>query len=366
MNKQPEDYKKFFTAECEITCLHCDFLMRRSPLAAADLLAFNKGLEFHVFLRKDKEYRCADEGVGLFFDTERYEKFLVDFQAYADEALNVFVPKWKHIPTEMTKEEFIEAADFLGQLWYFYGYTEFPFIDKAYEKAKAEDNAEVQKRLEDFGQFKFTGREVLNAFWFAGGPIPNILLGLSQMFLSDDDAKFLFLDELLSLFDGWRPDPALIRGRREYYGMNVTDSIVEVLEFSETKELYSRFTQVSDDLIIKGVTANKGKATGRVIIAPMLNDHGAIALLDARMEQGDILVAESTSPDLMSLCRKASAIVADQGGLLSHAAIVSRELGVPCVIQTGNATRRLKDGDMVEVDADLGRVTILEKVKVSK
>lgn len=366
MSKHPEEYKKFFTAECEITCLHCDFLMRRSPLAKADLLAFNKGLEFHVFLRKDKEYRCADEGVELFFDTERYEKFLVDFQAYADEALNVFVPKWKHIPTEMTKEEFIEAADFLGQLWYFYGYTEFPFIDTAYEKAKAEDNAEVQKRLEDFGQFKFTGREVLNAFWFAGGPIPNILLGLSQMFLSDDDAKFLFLDELLALFDGWRPDPELIRGRREYYGMNVTDGTVEVLEFAETKELYSRFTQVSDDLIIKGVTANKGKATGRVIIAPMLNDHGAIALLDARMEQGDILVAESTSPDLMSLCRKASAIVADQGGLLSHAAIVSRELGVPCVIQAGNATRRLKDGDVVEVDADLGRVTILEKVKVSK
>ena len=342
MKKQPEDYKKFFTAECEITCLHCDFLMHRSPLAAADLLAFNKSLEFHVFLRKDKEYRCADEGIELFFNTERYEKFLAHFQSYADEALNVFVPKWSQIPESITKDEFMEAAGFLGELWYFYGFTEFPFIDKAYERAKTEENTEVQKRLEDFGQFKFTGREVLNAFWFAGGPIPNILLGISKMFLKDDDAKFLFLEELVSLFDGWRPAPELIRERREYYGMNVTDGTVEVLGFAEAQELYTQFTQVSDDVIIKGVTANKGKATGRVIIAPMLNDHSAIALLDARMQQGDILVAESTSPDLMSLCRKASAIVADQGGLLSHAAIVSRELGVPCIIQAGNATRRLK------------------------
>ncbi len=362
MKQLPEDYKKFFTAECEITCLHCDFLMRRSPLAAADLLAFNKELEFHVFLRKDKEYRCAEEGINLFFDDQRYEQFLSDFKAYADEALHDFVPKWSQIPETLTKEEFIEATDFLGKLWYFYGFTEFPFIDKAYEKAKAEGNEDVQKRLEDFGQFKFTGREVLNAFWFAGGPIPNILLGVSSMFLSGDDAKFLFLDELLALFDGWRPDPELVLKRREYYGMNVTASVPEILSFEQAKELYTSFTQLSDDLIIKGVTANKGKATGRVIIAPMLNDHGAIAILDSRMEKGDILVAESTSPDLMSLCRKASAIVADQGGLLSHAAIVSRELGVPCVIQAGAATRRLKDGDLVEVDADKGIVTILERV----
>jgi pyruvate,water dikinase len=182
------------------------------------------------------------------------------------------------------------------------------------------------------------------------------------MFLSGDDAKFLFLDELVALFDGWRPASGLIEERRQYYGMNVTDNIATVLNFKDAAELYARFTEISQDLIIKGVTANKGKAMGRVIIVPMLNDTDAIAKIDARMKQGDILVAESTSPDLMSLCRKASAIVADQGGLLSHAAIVSRELGVPCVIQAGAATRRLKEGDIVEVDADSGVVKIVERV----
>ncbi|MEO6536241.1 MAG: PEP-utilizing enzyme [Candidatus Paceibacterota bacterium] len=361
MNKEPQDYKKFFTAECEITCLHCDFLMKRSPLAAADLLSLNKGLEFHVFLRKDKEYRCAEEGVELFFNSEKYGEFLSDFKAYAEEALTRFVPKWSAIPQTLSKEEFIEATDFLGKLWYFYGFTEFPFVDTAYEKAKNEGNEEVIKRLEDFGQFKFTGREILNAYWFEGGPIPNILLGLSNMFLANDDAKFLFLDELTSLFDGWRPEEELIANRRAYYGMNVTDTVTEILDFKETKDLYSLFTEVSSDNVIKGVIANKGKVTGKVIIAPMLNDHTLIAKLNAKMEVGDILVAESTSPDLMMLCRKASAIVADQGGMLSHAAIVSRELGIPCVIQAGAATRRLKDGDLVEVDADNGTITILKR-----
>lgn len=361
MNKLPEDYKKFFTAECEITALHCDFLMNRSPLAAADLLSLNKDQVFHIFLRKDKEYRCAEEGIELFFDATRYNTFLADFKAYADEAFNKFVPRWNTIPTNISKEEFTKAADFLGKLWYFYGFTEFPFIDQAYEKAKSEGNEEVIKRLEDFGKFKFTGREILNAYWFDGGPIPNILLGLSKMFLKNDDTKFLFLDELNSLFDGWRPESELVAQRRLYYGVNVIDGAVEHLDFETTKKLYPLFTALPEGEVVKGVIANKGKARGRVLIAPMFNDHKAISKLDEKMEKGDILVVESTSPDLMSLCRKAAAIVADQGGMLSHAAIVSRELGIPCVIQTGSATRQLKNGDTVEVDADEGIIKIIER-----
>ncbi len=76
--------------------------------------------------------------------------------------------------------------------------------------------------------------------------------------------------------------------------------------------------------------------------------------LQNKMKRGDILIAETTSPDVMALCRKARAIVADQGGLLSHAAVISREFGTPCIIGTENATRIFKSGDMVEVDANHG------------
>ena len=70
---------------------------------------------------------------------------------------------------------------------------------------------------------------------------------------------------------------------------------------------------------------------------------------------------EMTTPDFVPAMKKAAAIVTEQGGITSHAAIVSRELGVPCVIGTKIATRVLKDGDLVEVDANKG---IVRKVEV--
>jgi pyruvate,water dikinase len=79
-----------------------------------------------------------------------------------------------------------------------------------------------------------------------------------------------------------------------------------------------------------------------------------------KLEAGDVLVTTMTTPDFIILMQKSGAIVTDIGGLLCHAAIVSRELGKPCVIGTKFATQMLHDGDLVEVDADNGVVKILE------
>ncbi|MEK7153227.1 MAG: PEP-utilizing enzyme, partial [Patescibacteria group bacterium] len=76
--------------------------------------------------------------------------------------------------------------------------------------------------------------------------------------------------------------------------------------------------------------------------------------------QGEILVAETTSPEIMPACRKAAAILTNEGGLLSHAAIISREMGIPCIVGLGIADRVLKDGDLVEVDADRGIVKLVK------
>ena len=62
-----------------------------------------------------------------------------------------------------------------------------------------------------------------------------------------------------------------------------------------------------------------------------------------------------TAPDWVPLLRRAAALVTDTGGMTCHAAIVSRELGIPCVVGTGDATRRLRDGEAVTVDARAGR-----------
>ncbi len=79
------------------------------------------------------------------------------------------------------------------------------------------------------------------------------------------------------------------------------------------------------------------------------------------LKRGDILVAATTGPEIMAACQRAGAIVTDEGGITSHAAIVSRELNIPCIIGTKIATKVLKDGQLVEVDAEKGVVKIIRK-----
>lgn len=108
----------------------------------------------------------------------------------------------------------------------------------------------------------------------------------------------------------------------------------------------------------KGQVACTGKAKGRVkkIFRPKDME---------KMEQGDILVSIATDPDVLPAMKKAAAIVAEQGGVTSHAAIVSREMNIPCVIGTKIATKVLDDGDLVEVDANNGIIKIIEKAKTN-
>lgn len=103
---------------------------------------------------------------------------------------------------------------------------------------------------------------------------------------------------------------------------------------------------------LRGQVAMKGKVRG---ICHVLNWHSENSAQEIEaMPEGAILVAGQTRPQLMSAIRKAAAIITDEGGITSHAAIVSRELAVPCVIGTKIATKVLKTGDEVEVDANTG------------
>ena len=82
-----------------------------------------------------------------------------------------------------------------------------------------------------------------------------------------------------------------------------------------------------------------------------------------RFDKGDIMVTTMTQPTMVSLARKSLAIVTNEGGITSHAAILAREYNIPCIIGTKIATKVLHDGDLVEVDADNGVVRILERAK---
>lgn len=105
---------------------------------------------------------------------------------------------------------------------------------------------------------------------------------------------------------------------------------------------------------LRGQCAYPGKVVGKVklVNTPEMMD---------KMKTGDILMAYATQPNLLPAMRKAAAFITDFGGITCHAAIVAREWKVPCIIGTGNATKILKDDELVEVDAGKGLVRRLSK-----
>jgi phosphohistidine swiveling domain-containing protein len=119
-------------------------------------------------------------------------------------------------------------------------------------------------------------------------------------------------------------------------------------------ELYGDFTVNHSDngrALVKGMSGSPGTASGPVkIVEPDEID------VD-NFPEGGVLVCAVTTPNYVPLMQKAAAIVTDQGGILSHAAIVARELKKPCIVGVGNATKVLKNGEVVSVDANKGTVT---------
>jgi pyruvate, water dikinase len=102
-------------------------------------------------------------------------------------------------------------------------------------------------------------------------------------------------------------------------------------------------------VLIRGLGAAPGAASGPVRVIAELASAG-------ELHDRDVLVTHMTAPDWVPLMRRAAAIVTDSGGMTCHAAIVSRELGIPCIAGTGDATKRLRHGEVVTVDATSGEV----------
>ena len=126
------------------------------------------------------------------------------------------------------------------------------------------------------------------------------------------------------------------------------------LIFGKEYVQFQRILVDTDKTEFKGTVGYHGIAKGK---ARIVFDPKKIK----EFNKGDILITGMTRPEFLPLMEKASAFVTDAGGMLSHAAIVARELKKPCVLATENATKIIKDGDEIEVDANMGIVRILKK-----
>jgi phosphoenolpyruvate synthase/pyruvate phosphate dikinase len=125
----------------------------------------------------------------------------------------------------------------------------------------------------------------------------------------------------------------------------------EVFDGKIVDEIYEQLFEVKSEGIeeLQGTVASKGLATGKVRLIYKIKDM-------EHMQKGEIIISSMTRPEMVVAMKKAAAIVTDEGGITSHAAIVSRELGIPCILGTKIATKVFKNGDIAEVDANNGIV----------
>ncbi len=164
--------------------------------------------------------------------------------------------------------------------------------------------------------------------------------------------KFLTLDEVKVALESEKVNLAELNSRMKHCIVTFDNEKLVIYSGETANQLASMIYEekAEDGLVeIKGMSAFPGIVSGVVKILRNAEDM-------KKFGQGDILVSMATNPNLISAMKIAGAIVTDEGGITCHAAIVSRELRIPCVIGTKVATKWLKDGDKVEVDAVKGVV----------
>ena len=173
-----------------------------------------------------------------------------------------------------------------------------------------------------------------------------------RLYLSPIQVKHILPEEMEEILESGEVDAHQLNERLAY-SVLVRDSTGHRLYTGEqARTVMKRYVKEIPTLHLselRGEVAYFGKAHGEVCTVFTTADM-------AKMKPGDVLVSVATNPNLLPAMRLAGAIVTDRGGITSHAAVIARELKIPCVTGTKTATQVFKDGDLVEVDAEAGIV----------
>lgn len=311
-----------------------------------------------MFHLNGREVVWAEEGLNYFSSFQKIE----DYEKKVKEsflAIDKFLADLKKInPKKLSNSEleawFVKTLKLLTNFSNIYTRTEPAFMAE-FEKLKSNEKA-----IKKLGQLRFALREKCDPVWqvLMGKICGQIARKAGRRGL---DLFFYTKEELIGLLKGKAVSEKVISNRRGGYALISLANGEKILKTGNGfRKIYRLLlTQPKKIVEIKGQTACQGKARGRVRI--ILHNKKDISKDVARFRQGEILVTEMTRPDTVMVCRQAAAIITDEGSITSHAAIISRELGIPCVVGTRHATQILETGDWVEVDATKGLVKIINK-----
>jgi len=339
---------------------------------------FSEGLDHELVATLYREVMGSDEGFERFFEAGSrtgFPSFVALFDSLLLDHANahkhdydlqwLFANYWGTVPIELVNDEITNAMKDKG------GKEQLSVeIDSIHATAEhnTHEREEVEKTLSPkcidlfrFMEFASFIRDDRKQIF-----IMPLVVGYNvarQLFrnanIRDDDIAFALPEELLS--DAWDPltYENMLADRRRGVVVRYDEAGNQIAldpTGSEAKKFFQLVSGMSHgDLVheIRGQIASRGMARGRAVV--ILNEKGFGAF-----RQGDVIITSMTRPEFVPILKNCAAIVTDEGGITCHAAIISRELKIPCIIGTKIATQVLHDGGLVEVDAERGIVTKLE------
>lgn len=244
--------------------------------------------------------------------------------------------------TDLNRQKLREFLALLFDCWQGFYMALYVYPDKRFNQQDRELCLQFRKETGDLEYVAFNHIETV---------LKKIYPDLGELI------QFITLDEILNNI---LPRQEILSKRQNKKIIIIDDEISSENKLKKLQTEYvfelERSAKISLVQKLKGQIACEGKVKGRVRV---LYKKSQIE----EFQKGEILVTIMTTPEFLPAMYKAVAFITDEGGITCHAAIVARELKKPCIIGTKIATQVLKDGDMVEVDANMGTVKILKRRK---
>ncbi len=392
------DYKLLFDIE-DAPPFFIEAAFNAGYLDNGELFTYTKKDGVKLYYNKKKLNKYATEGEKIFLNSDNIKSFFSSFikinkrirefvEENTDNVINnADSAKLKRILKEYRKKE----EDF----YKLYKYTEsiyFVSLEKKIEKYLKKEFGNKYKKsyLFDviYGDLKIKNKEIISISKMLKlmskkklemRSVVALMVDLNIKILDRiaeknnmtlEEIELLYMDEIISLIDG-SVSVSYIGNKikdREKGLVFVADGLGDYVEYRNelATPLIKRLEQMKSISIKKklyGQIVNTGNAKGRVLLVPYVAGENSRFLKDVakKFKDGDILIARNTTPELMPIIKKASAVVTKEGGIICHAAIIAREFNIPGIVGVEGLFANLKTGDIVEVDAYNGVLNIIDK-----
>ena len=314
----------------------------------------------HVFANNDSLHSLRKKGIDVL--PSDLKKIASNLDALLSDAI---CAGNAYILDSISKDEVINEFSLLTSILSNYGYFDHCYWDDAYfEKDKNNSVKEVIALVQDL---KNRIRSKLDTVFFSQtGLFSSLLQSLGKRFVIPIDQLYWYKRiEVEAIFDGFRLGQTSLNNRQQcalFYRDEI--GLIERYEGVDALNTATYFLDGDHTIVLElqGKPAHsKGIVRGTVRkIVRDYTDSGVARTSIAGMHSGEILLSETTDPELLDAIGKASAIVTEIGGMLSHAAISARELDIPCVVGVSGVMAHLSDGDHIEVNSTNGKIRILK------